>query len=108
MAGVPRLSTADQIIKDLKRIRKDLVKYAGAFPNEDAFATPYSVISDHIRHIDGLIEELKPSIKDAFKHRKEFPDQFPNRARKWCVINDSRRKPRSRSEDAKSPDEETS
>lgn len=108
MAGVPRLSTADQLIKDLKRIRKDLVKYAAAFPDEDAYATPYSIISDHIRKIDEIVEELKPSIKDAFKHRKEHPEQFPNRARKWCVINDSRRKPRSGSKDAQSPDEEAS
>lgn len=108
MAGVPRLSTADQIIKDLKRIRKDLVRYAAAFPNEDAYATPYSVISDHIRRIDEIVEDLKPSIKDAIQHRKENPEQFANRARKWCVINDSRRKPRTRAEDAKSPDEEAS
>jgi hypothetical protein len=108
MAGVPRLSTADRLVKDLKRIRKDLVKYAAAFPDEDAYATPYSIISDHIRKIDETVEELKPSIKDAIQHRKEFPDQFPNRARKWCVIHDSRRKPRSGSKDAQSPDEEAS
>ena len=108
MAGVPRLSTADQFIKDLKKIRKDLVKFANALPDEDAFATPYSILSDHVRSIDEFIRELKPSIKDAKEHRKEFPEQFPNRARKWCRINDSRRKPSAGTEDAKSPDEEAS
>jgi hypothetical protein len=99
MRKAPRLSVADKLIKDLKRIRKELTAYAAAFPDEDAFATPYSVLSDHIRRIDEIVDELKPSIKDALQHRKEFPDQFPNRARKWCVINDSRRKPRAGTED---------
>ncbi len=107
MAGTPRLSTADLIIKDLKRVRKQLVRFANSLPNEDAYATPYSVCIDGINSLGELIEELKPSIKDAKEHRKQFPEQFPNRARKWCAINDSHRKSSASTEDAASPNEET-
>ena len=92
MSGAPRLSTVDPILKELKKSKRELRRLANALPDEDAYATPYSILSDMIRHIEEFIDELKPSIKDAKEHRKEFPEQFPNRAKKWCAINDSRRK----------------
>lgn len=100
MAGAPRLSTADLLIKNLKRVRKELVRFANSLPDEDAYATPYSVCADGVNDLGKLIEELKPSLKDAKEHRKLHPHQFPNRARKWCVINDSNRKPSDGSETA--------
>ena len=107
MAGAPRLSTADLLIKNLKRVRRELMRFANAIPNEDAYATPYSVCVDGINDINTLIKELKPTLKEAKEYRKQNPNQFPNRARKWCVINDSRRKPSADSEGASSPDAET-
>jgi hypothetical protein len=88
----PLLSTADFIIRGLKKSRSQLVKFANSLPNEDAYATPYSILVDGINHIDALIKELKPSIKEAKAFRKENPDQFPNRAKKWCAIYDPPRK----------------
>lgn len=81
-----RLSSVDQILKGLKKSRRELVRLANALPDEDAYATPYSVLMDSINHIDELIKELKPSIKEAQEHRKQNPHQFPNRARNWCFI----------------------
>ncbi len=86
MSRTVRLSTADQIIKGLKKSRKELVRLADALPDEDAYAMPYSVLIDGINHIDELIKELKPSLKEATLERKQNPNQFPNRARKWCFI----------------------
>jgi hypothetical protein len=107
MVGAPRLSTADLILKELKRVRKQLKQFANSLPNEDAYATPYSVCIDGINSLGELIKDLKPSLKDAKEHRKQFPEQFPNRARKWCVVNDSHRKSSASAEDAASPNEET-
>lgn len=108
MAGAPRLSTADLIIKNMKRVRKELVRFANSLPDEDAYATPYSVCVDGINDLGKLIEELKPALKDAKEHRKQNPHQFPNRARKWCVVNDSDRKPSDGSKDAaENSDQET-
>lgn len=104
MVGAPRLSTVDHIIKGLKKTRGELVRLAKALPDEDAYATPYSVLSDGVKHLDDLINNLKDSIRDANQYRKENPEQFPNRARKWCMINDSRRKSRTSTEDAASTD----
>lgn len=95
MDGVPRLSTVDLLIKKLKQSRKELVKMAKDLPDEDAFAMPYSVLIDGINHIDELINEIKPALKDAKAERKLAKHCAPNRARKWCMINDSRRKPNS-------------
>ena len=107
MAGALRLSTVDMVLKGLRKSKKELCRLANAFPDEDAYATPYSILIDGINNIYALIKELKPALKDAKEHRKQFPEQFPNRARKWCVINDSRRKPSASAEDASSTDEET-
>lgn len=107
MAGAPLLSTADFIIKGLKKSRSQLVRLADALPDEDAYATPYCVLVDGINAIDELIKELKPALKDAKAHRKQHPEQFPNRARKWCVVNDSRRKQSVSTEDAASSDAQT-
>jgi hypothetical protein len=101
-----RLSTVDMLLKGLKKSKKELCRLAKALPDEDAYATPYSVLVDGINNINSLINELKPALKDAKEHRKQFPEQFPNRARKWCVIDDSHRKPSASSEEASSPDEE--
>ena len=105
MAGTPRLSTADLIIKGLKKSRSELVRFAHALPDEDAYAMPYAVLMDGINHIDGLIKDLKPSLKEAKIHRQQHPNQFPNRARKWCKVYDSSRKSRASIEDTESPDE---
>lgn len=107
MNVAPRLSTVDAVLKELKKSKRELHRLLKALPNEDAYATPYSVIADGINSIDELIKEIKPSLKDAKEHRKQYPDQFPNRARKWCVINDSRRKPSPSTEGTDSPDAET-
>lgn len=107
MSVVLRLSNVDQIIKELKKSRKQLVKLADALPDEDAYATPYSVLIDGVNHIDELIKELKPSIKEAVEYRKQNPDQFPNRARKWCFVYDSSRKSSASTEDAEGSGEET-
>lgn len=85
-----RLSSVDHLIKNLKRSRKELVRLANALPDEDAYATPYSILSDSINHIDELIKELKASIKEAKEYRKQNPHQFPNRAKKWCSFTGSK------------------
>jgi hypothetical protein len=90
MTKAPRLSEVDVILKGLKKSKKELSRLADALPDEDAYATPYSVVVDGINAIDELIRELKPAIKDAREYRKQHPEQFPNRARKWCIINDTR------------------
>lgn len=106
MAGALRLSTVDSVIKGLKKSRQELRKILKTIPDEDAYATPYSVIVDGINSIDELIKEMKPALKEAKKYRKQNPDQFPNRARKWCVINDSRRKQSPSTEGTDRPDPE--
>lgn len=92
MSEEPRLSAVDVVIKGLKKSKRQLHQLLNMLPDEDAYATPYSNIVDGINNIDNLIKELKPSLKEAKKYRKQNPDQFPNRAKKWCPINDSRRK----------------
>lgn len=104
MAGVPRLCTVDHIIKGLKKTRGELVRLANDLPDEDAYATPYSILSDGVKHLDDLIDNLKDSVREANQYRKENPDQSLNRARKWCVINDSRRKSSASSKNAGSTD----
>lgn len=107
MAGAPRLSTVDAVIKGLKKSRRELHRLLKSIPDEDAFATPYSVIVDGINAIDELIKEVKPTFKEAKEYRKQNTEQSSNRARKWCVVNDSRRKPSPGAEDAASSDKET-
>lgn len=107
MAGALRLSAIDTAIKGLKKSKQELRQILKTIPDEDAYATPYSVIVDGINAIDELIKEIKPSIKEAKEYRKQNPKQFPNRARKWCVVNDSRRKPSPSTEGANRPDAET-
>lgn len=102
-----KLSTVDAIIKGLKKSKRELRQLLKSIPDEDAYATPYSIIVDGINAIDELINDVKPSIKEAKEYRKQNPDQFPNRAKKWCIVNDSRRKPSAGAEEAGSPYEET-
>lgn len=104
----PRLSTAELIIKGLKKSRRQLIQLVNALPNEDAYATTYCVLIDGINAIGELIKAVKPSLKDAKAYRKQNPNQFANRAKKWCAINDSRRKQSPSPEDASSSNEETS
>lgn len=92
MRKAPRLSDVDLILKGLKKSRKELCRLADSLPDEDAYATPYSVLSDAINNIDELLQELKPSIKEAKEYRKQNPEQFPNRARNWCKINSKKNK----------------
>lgn len=101
MAGAPLLCTVDKLLRELKRVNDKLIDYTADFPDEDCYATPYSMLSDVTRHIDEFIKEVKPYIKEANEDRKKNPDQYPNRARRWCVLNDSRRKSRSRSAKAR-------
>lgn len=81
-----RLSQVDHILKELRKSRKEMIRLANALPDEDAYATPYSVVVDGINQLDQLIDELKPSIKDAEEYRKQNPNQSINRARRWCFI----------------------
>lgn len=106
MAGVPHLSTVDQVIKGLKKSRRELIRLANSLPDEDAFAMPHSILIDGINDIGSLIKELKPALKEAKEYRKQNPHQFPNRARKWCVINDSDRKSSPGAEEAEGSNEE--
>lgn len=107
MAGALRLSTVDAVIKKLKQSKRELRQILNSIPDEDAYATPYSVIVDGINAIDDLIKEVKPALKEAKEYRKQNPEQFPNRARKWCVVNDSRRKQSPGTEGTDRPDAET-
>lgn len=107
MAGALRLSTVDAVIKKLKQSKRELRQILNSIPDEDAYATPYSVIVDGINAIDDLIKEVKPALKEAKEYRKQNPEQFPNRARKWCVVNDSRRKQSPSTEGTDRPDAET-
>lgn len=84
----------------MRHCRKLLIKQAKALPNEDAYATPYSILIDMANGLGECIKELKPAIKEAKAYRKQNPDQFPNRAKKWCVVNDSRRKQSASTEEA--------
>ncbi len=97
MAGAPLLCTVDKLLRELKQVNNKLIDYAADFPDEDCYATPYSMFSDITRHIEEFINEVKPHLKEANQDRKKNPDQNPNRARRWCVLNDSRRKSRARS-----------
>ncbi len=107
MSGAPRLSTVDAVIKGLKKSRREMHQLLKSIPDEDAYATPYSVIVDGINAIDELIKEVKPALKEAIVYRKQNPEQSQNRARKWCVVNDSRRKPSPSTEGAEGSDAET-
>ncbi len=107
MSGAPRLSTVDAVIKGLKKSRREMHQLLKSIPDEDAYATPYSVIVDGINAIDELIKEVKPALKEAIVYRKQNPEQSQNRARKWCVVNDSRRKPSPGTEGADRPNAET-
>lgn len=107
MAGALRLCTVDAVVKGLKKSKRELRQILRTIPDEDAYATPYSVIVDGINAIDELIKEIKPSIKEAKEYRKQNPNQSLNRARKWCVVNDSRRKPSPGTEGAERPDPQT-
>jgi hypothetical protein len=108
MAGAPRLSTVDSLLKELKKSRRELIRLAKALPDEDVYAMVYAILIGGVNSIDNVIQELKPSIVEANMERKNSPDQPANRARKWCAINDSRRKPSASVETAAgSQDEET-
>lgn len=102
-----KLSEVDAVIKGLRKSKRELRQLLNSIPDEDAYATPYSVIVDGINAIDELIKETKPALKEAKQYRKENPDQFPNRAKKWCPINDSRRKSSIGAEESSSPHEKT-
>ena len=106
MRKPPRLSTIDEIKRDLKRINRKLIGYASRFPDEDCYATAYSVISDMTRHIAEFNEEVKPFIKEANKDRIANPNQYSNRARRWCVLNDSNRKQSTEVEETEGTDAE--
>ena len=102
-----KLSTINTVIKGLKKSRRELYQLLKSIPDEDAYATPYSVIVDGINAIDELIKEVKPSLKEAIEYRKQNPEQSLNRAKQWCVINDSRRKSSPGTKDAASSDTKT-
>ena len=102
-----KLSEVDAVIRGLKKSKRELRQLLNSIPDEDAYATPYSVIVDGINAIDELIKETKPALKEAKEYRKKNPDQFPNRAKKWCPINDSRRKSSIGAEESSSSHEET-
>lgn len=108
MAGVPRPSTVEQgIVICVRHCKKLLTKYVNSLPDQDAYATAHSILVDVINSMDQFLKDFKTSLREAKKEVKRNPDQSTNRARKWCPINDSRRKPSAGSEDAPSPDEET-
>jgi len=70
--------------KALKAARKELAKQATKLPNEDAYATVYSILIDGVRAIDDTLKSLEPAVKEAKKERKRNPNQSPNRAVQWC------------------------
>lgn len=63
--------------KHLKRVAKEL-------PNQDAYATVYSILSDLASAIDVGMKELGPASREVKKTLKENPEQSKNRAKKWC------------------------
>lgn len=69
----------------LKVARKHLKRVAKQIPNQDAYATVYSILSDIAAAIDVGVKDLGPACKEVKKTLKERPEQFPNRAKRWCV-----------------------
>lgn len=86
MNKAPRLKDIELIFKGLKKSRRELVRLAKDIPDEDAFATPYSILIDGINHIDELLSELKPAMKEAKEYQKQNLHQAPNRAKRWCAV----------------------
>lgn len=109
MAGVRHPSIANQkaIEKRLLKERATTLKFMKSIPDMDAYSYLYSNLSYLIKHIDECLDHLKDGFRMAKQELKKNPTQYPNRGKQWCHHNDSRRKPRSRPEDAASSSSET-
>lgn len=106
MAGVRHPSIANQkaIEKRLLKERAQTLKFMKSIPDMDAYAYLYSNLSWFIHHLDECLDHLKEGFKMAKDELKKNPNQMPNRGKQWCHHNDSRRKPRARTEDASGSD----
>ncbi len=109
MAGVrhPSIANIKAIEKRLLKERKQTLKFMNSIPDMDAYAYLYSVLSYHVRHLDECLDGLKHGFKMAKEELKKNPKQFGNRAKQWKHHNDSRRKPRTSTQDAAGSSEET-
>ena len=68
----------------IKKARKIIKKMAADLPDNDAYATPYSLLSDLATHIDRYMKELGPALTEAKKLEKKY-ESAPNRAKRWCA-----------------------
>ncbi len=68
----------------LKVARKHLKRVAKELPNQDAYATVYSILSDLATAIDVGVKDLGPACKEIKKALKDNPEQSKNRAKTWC------------------------
>lgn len=73
----------DKLRQSLKLARKHIKKVAADLPDEDAYASPYSLLADVAEAIDIFLVEISPALKEASKLAKTS-DFKPNRAKKWC------------------------
>jgi hypothetical protein len=71
--------------KALKKARTQVKKLAESLPDQDAYATPYSILADMAEDIDKCLKEIGPALKESKKIAKEGSGQFPNRAVRWCI-----------------------
>lgn len=109
MAGVRHPSIANQkaIEKRLLKERAKTLKFMKSIPDMDAYAYLYSNLSYLIKHIDECLDHLKDGFRMAKEELKKNPNQYPNRGKQWKHHDDSRRKPRARTEDATGSSQET-
>ena len=74
-----------ELRKYLKQARAQVRKEAAALPDQDAYATPYSMLSDLAKEIDLFTKEIAQAMKDSKSFAKNNPQLGANRAKKWCA-----------------------
>jgi len=70
--------------KTLKRARKLIKQKARGLPDQDAYATVYSLLADVAEEIDFFLKEIDRAAREAKAEVKKNPKQGTNRAKKWC------------------------
>lgn len=73
-----------ELKESLKVARKHLKRVAKQIPNQDAYATVYSILSDLAAAIDRGVKDIGPACTEAKRAVKKNPEQAANRAKKWC------------------------
>lgn len=74
-----------ELRKYLKMARRRVTKEAAALPDQDAYATVYSIMSDLAREMDLFFQDIDPALKAAKSAVKKNPKQPTNRAKRWCT-----------------------